>query len=123
MSAIKRSGLVRDVATMRLADLLDELGDGGPTYCPQKSLGFRASIGEIAECEVIELAGACVSQQAADDFKTAFEALRRFQPRWCLATGDESYHVVAPGVPELRRSTLGRQIFRLRGRAVRGVAA
>lgn len=108
VAAARASRLARELAVIKLADVLDEVSDAGPAYCPQRPVGFRATAGDASEPALLDLANAIVGQAAVDDFRSAFELLAAWSPPACLKSSEKSFHVLKPGVSQLRRGVVGR---------------
>jgi hypothetical protein len=111
--AIASDRPLRQVTTIKLADLLDEFSDNGPQYSPAKPLEFRLHEGIAAQNEFLSLVGDCVGPRATEQFREAFATLDAMHVPDSLRSGDRSFHVQATGVPELKRSPLGRTLARL----------
>ncbi len=104
----KTSRRARDMTAIKLADVLDEVSDAGPAYCPQRPVHFHPDYGAAGEQLVLELAQAIVGQVAVDDFREAFALLSRWAPPACLQSAEKSFHCLRPGVSQLRRGVVGR---------------
>ena len=105
----------RDVAAILLADLYEELSDGGVEYSPKKRQELSARHNENVQQAVVGLVRNVFSPAAADDFARVLRELGTARPPECLQTADASSSVLRPGIPALRRSALSRRFVRLGG--------
>ncbi len=90
-----QSATGRALVAIKLADLWDEVSDGGPRYCPDKPLAFAATVGEPMPAPVLELARCALSNTAADELAREFDRLAAFVPPTCLVSTDRSSHRIA----------------------------
>ncbi len=123
MEDIETDPPLRQVTTIKLADLLDEFSDNGTLYSPAKALEFRLHEGIIRQEEILPLVSRCAGPRAEEQFREVFAALNEIHPPDCLRNDDRSFHFIEAGVPELARSPIGRMLTRFQRRVFQSRAA
>jgi hypothetical protein len=96
----------RDMTLIKLADLCDECLDAGPCYSPAKPLEFGLPFDLDAQTATLDLLAMLAGAEARNHFAKVFACVNGACPPPGLITSDRSYHVIAPGVDELRRSRI-----------------
>ncbi len=109
----QQAPLTRDLFTVKLADTLDELCDGGPGFAPRKPLEFGLDKGDDQASELISAVRGLLGPTAAGHFQLAIASSRVAVPE-VLETSDRSFHCMPSGIPELRRTAIQRRWDRLR---------
>jgi hypothetical protein len=108
IDAARTDRTARDIAAIKLADVLDEVSDAGPAYCPNRKVDLIARSGAGGEQSMMALAQEIVGPTAVQDFRQAFAMLAEWTPPACVQSTDRAFHVISPGVDELRRGVVGR---------------
>lgn len=103
---LQAGSINRTVLLLKLADLCDECLDAGPRYSPAKPLEFGLPDDREARRTVLEILASLAGTDARDHLASVFAELDATTLPASLVTPDRSYHVLAPGVDELRRSRI-----------------
>jgi hypothetical protein len=103
----------RQLLVIKLADTLDELVDGGPTYSVCKQLPFGCR--DLAETRhvALQLAAKSVGDKAVGHFEEVFQVIDQVAPVESLRTSDRSFHRMVMGAEGMRRPRWIRGMIRM----------
>ena len=102
----------RDLLTVKFADTLDELIDGGPRYSVHKPLPFGLEDDQTGHTSLLRTVTSVVSKEAAEQFRETLQRNQRLAVPPGLKTSDRSFHAVNIGIDQLRRGKLRQRIYK-----------
>lgn len=95
-----------EILTLKFADTLDELSDGGPSYSVEKPIVFGLLNERTRNDTLISAVASVVSKQAADQYQSVLSKNDTLAIPSELKTSDRSFHAVETGIDQLRRGKL-----------------
>jgi len=118
-SAVELQELAKDdaefraLATIKLADTLDELTDGGADYTLGKTLPFGLKDGETGIAQLIVVVESIVSLDAANQFQSTCLENQSVEIPVYLKTSAHSFHAVRTGIDRLRRGKVQQRLRKI----------
>jgi hypothetical protein len=107
----------REILTLKIADVYDEIIDCGILFTPKKRCPFGLLSDESEERALLVAIEDLISEKASNQFRVSLQELRNTTevPADLLSARASFYHI-RPGIDELRRGRLNRRLVKLRSK-------
>lgn len=105
----------REIFTVKMADLHDELADGSILVTPNKHCPFGVLRDESKEQDLLSVIRTAVSEKASNHFANTLKTLRdNVELPAGIVSQRKSFYHINPGIDDLRRSRFTQRLVKLR---------